>query len=544
MTDVDVVIGGGGPTALMLACELRLAGVEPVVLERLPEISQIPKGNGLIGQIVPMLDYRDLLGRLSAGSTGVGPVPRFSFGPLMLNFSKLGGSPLHILAIPQRRLEERLGERLAELGGTIHRGHELTAVTQDEERVTLDVRGPDGDYRLRARYLVGCDGAHSLVRKQAGIGFPGVTSTEISRIGRVVLPTAKITLRGREAKVPGIGKLRLMAHVSTPDGGYSLGPLAFLDKGAPRGAYIVSTREEDPAADLSAPMTFDELRDSFRRVLGADLPMTDPQLLSRIVGNSRQADRYRAGRILIAGDAAHVFGLGGSLNTGLLDAVNLGWKLAAEVQGRAPAGLLDSYQAERHPAGRRAILQSRAQKALTTLGQGGDRQPTPEGAAALRELFGDAAGQPDPLRQIGELLRQPEQMRRIGELMEGSDVRYPMPGGGDRPHPLVGKLAPDLKLKSGDGGTRVAELMRAGRGVLLDLTDGAAVAAAASAWGTARLSVITARCLTAPAPAGALFIRPDGYVAWAAGPGAADPAAGLDEALRSWIGAPPPAAGQ
>lgn len=208
MTDVDVVIAGGGPTALMLACELRLAGVEPVLLERLSEISQIPKGNGLIGQIVPTLGYRGLLERFSAGSTAAGPVSRFAFGPLMLDFSKLGVSPLHILAIPQRRLEERLGERLAELGGTVRRGHELTAVTQHEDAVTLEVEGPDGGYRLRARYLVGCDGAHSLVRKQAGIGFPGVTSTEISRIGRVFLPTAKITLLGREAKVKGIGGCR------------------------------------------------------------------------------------------------------------------------------------------------------------------------------------------------------------------------------------------------------------------------------------------------------------------------------------------------
>lgn len=535
MTETDVVIAGGGPTALMLACELRLAGVEPVVLERLPEISQIPKGNGLIGQIVPMLDYRGLLGRFSAGSTGVGPVPRFGFGPLMLDYSRLGVSPLHILAIPQRRLEERLGERLAELGGTVRRGHELTAVTQDEDAVTLDVQGPQGGYRLRARYLVGCDGARSLVRKQAGIGFPGVTSTEISRIGRVVLPTAKITLRRREVKVKGVGRLRLMGQVSTPGGVYSLGPLAMLDKNAPRGVYIVFTREDDPSADLAAPMTLDELRASVRRVLGADLPMTDPQLLTRIVGNSRQADRYRVGRILIAGDAAHVYGVGGSLNTGLLDAVNLGWKLAAAVHGRAPAGLLDSYQAERHLAGQRAILQARAQRALTDLGQGGGRPPTPEGAEALRELFGDALDQPDPLRAISDLLRQPAQLRRIGELVEGSDVRYPMPGAGDPPHPLLGKLAPDLQLETSGGGTRVAELLRTAPGVLLDLTDDAAVAAAASDLSTARLSVITARCLTKAAPAAALFIRPDGYVAWAVAPGAAEPTAGLDEALRSWL---------
>ena len=235
--------------------------------------------------------------------------------------------------------------------------------------------------------------------------------------------------------------------------------------------------------------------------------------------------------------------MGGSLNTGLLDAVNLGWKLAAAVRGRAPKSLLDSYQAERHLAGQRAILQSRAQRALTDLGQGGGRQPTPEGAEALRELFGDALDQPDPLRAIGDLLRQPEQLRRIGELMAGSDVRYPMPGAGDPPHPLLGKLAPDLQLETSDGGTRVAELLRTARGVVLDLTDDAAVAGTASDWTTAPLTVIAARCLARPAPAAALFIRPDGYVAWAAASGAADPAAGLEEALRRWLGAPPPAGG-
>jgi hypothetical protein len=185
------------------------------------------------------------------------------------------------------------------------------------------------------------------------------------------------------------------------------------------------------------------------------------------------------------------------------------------------------------------VLPTAAQGALTDLGQGGGRQPTPEGAEELRELFGDAADQPDPLGAITELLRQPERVRRIGELMEGSDVRYPMPGAGDPPHPLVGKLAPDLRLETSDGGARVAELLRTARGVLLDLTDDAAVAGTVSDWATAPLTVIAARCLTRPAPAAALFIRPDGYVAWAAASGAADPAAGLDEALRRWLGAPP-----
>jgi 2-polyprenyl-6-methoxyphenol hydroxylase-like FAD-dependent oxidoreductase len=347
--DADIVIAGGGPVGLMLACELRLGGADPVVLERLPGISEIPKGNGLVGQIVQVLDYRGLLDRLRAEATWAGPVPRFSFGPLQLDFSRLGTSPLHILSVPQRRLERVLEQRLAELGGTVRRGHELTALSQDDDAVTLDARGPDGAYQLRARYLVGCDGAHSLVRKQAGVGFPGVTSTEISRIGQVRLPTAKLArFGGGGVKVTGLGRLKLAGQVRTPRGTYSLAPLARLDKNAPAGVYIVYTSEDDPTADLSAPMTLDELRASARRVLGGDLPMTDPQRLSRLVGNSRLADRYLSGRVLLAGDAAHVFGL--SLNAGLLDAVNLGWKLAAQVQGRAPGGLLESYHAERHQA--------------------------------------------------------------------------------------------------------------------------------------------------------------------------------------------------
>jgi len=550
-TEADIVIVGGGPTGLMLACELRLCGADPVVLERLPEISEVPKGNGLVGQIVPMLDYRGLLERFRAEATFAGPVPRFSFGPLELDFSRLGSSPLHILAIPQRRLEQLLGERLGELGGTVQRGHEMVALSQDDDAVTLVVRGPGGDYRLRARYLVGCDGAHSQVRKQAGIAFPGVTSAEISRIGRVHLPTAKIARGRREVKVPGIGRLKLVGQVRTATGVYSLAPLAALDKNAPAGVYIVFTGEDDPSADLSVPMTLDEFRASARRVLGGDLPMTDPRLLTRLAGNSRLADRYRAGRILLAGDAAHIFGAGGSLNAGLLDAVNLGWKLAAQVQGRVPDGLLDSYHAERHVAGQRAILQTRAQKALSAIGkdgagQDGTAKASGEGAEAVRELFGDVLERPDPLRHAGELLRQPDLLRQIGELIEGSDVRYPMPAGSGRsqqphpPHPLLGRLVPDLRLRTGDTGrtgTRVAELMRAARGVLLDLTPDSAVAAAAPDWAPL-VSVITARSLAQPAPAAALLIRPDGYVAWAAGSGAPDPAAGLNEALRTWFSPP------
>jgi 2-polyprenyl-6-methoxyphenol hydroxylase-like FAD-dependent oxidoreductase len=531
----DIVIVGGGPVGLMLACELRLSGTDPIVLDRLPGIDQTPKGNGLAGQIVPVLDYRGLLDRLRQEATFAGPVPRFSFGPLELDFSRLGTSPLHILTVPQRRLEKVLEARLTELGGTVRRGHELTALSQGDDGVTLDVRGPGGGYRLRARYLAGCDGAHSLVRKQAGISFPGTTSPEISRIGTVRLPTAKLTRRADAVKIPGIGRLKLMGQVRTPRGSYSLAQLAALDKNATAGVFIVYTSEDDPAADLSAPMTLGELRASARRVLGGDLPMTDPQRLTRLAGNTRQAGCYQAGRILLAGDAAHVFAV--SLNTGLLDAVNLGWKLAAQVQGRAPDGLLESYHAERHLAGQHAIRQARAQKALTTIGQRGTDEPakvSPEGAQALRELFGDVLQHPEPLQHIRELLREPGQLRHIGELIEGSDVRYPMPSGNAQPHPLAGKLAPDLQLESRHGRTRVAEVMHPAHGILLDLTAGSAAAGAAPDQ-AGLVTVITARCLTEPVPAAALLIRPDGYVAWAAGPGTPDPAAGLNTALRTWF---------
>jgi 2-polyprenyl-6-methoxyphenol hydroxylase-like FAD-dependent oxidoreductase len=536
----DVVIVGGGPTGLMLAAELRLGGADPVVLERLPEISQIPKGNGLIGQIVPTLDYRGLTDRFRAEATFTGPMPQFPFGSVPLDFSRLSPGPLHIMAIPQRRLEQVLDDWLRELGGGVRRGHEVLALSlpEDGSPVTVDVRGPDGDYQLRTRYVVGCDGAHSLVRKQAGIGFPGVTSSETSRIGRVFLPTVKIAPGGQTAEVPGVGLVRLTLTTQTPRGAYSLAPLTSLDKAAQPGMFIVYTREDDPSwapADPKAPMTLDELRESVRRVFGTDLAMSDPQWLTRTVGNSRQAERYRAGPVLLAGDAAHIFGAGGSLNVGLLDAINLGWKLAAQAGGWAPDGLLDSYHAERHLAGQRAVLQTRAQKALSASG---------EYAESLRDLF-------------GELMQLPDAVRHVGSIMEGSDVRYEMPAGRGRPHQLAGRFAPDLRL---DGGaTRVAELFRPARGVLLDLTGSGptadffvpggggaisgvlmpndALSRAVSPWRD-RVTVVAGRPVSEPPPAAAMLIRPDGYVAWAVGPDTGDLAGGLPEALRTWFGAP------
>jgi 2-polyprenyl-6-methoxyphenol hydroxylase-like FAD-dependent oxidoreductase len=505
-----VVIIGAGPTGLMLASELCLGGVTPVVLERLQEISTVPKGNGLYGQIVPVLDYRGLLEPMRAGATYCGPVPGWAFGPLQLDLARLGTSPLHVLALQQRKIEERLAERLAALGGTVRRGHQLSSFTQHDDHVLVEVRGPDGDYQLRAEYLAGCDGARSLVRKQAGIEFPGVTSPDISRIGRVRLPAAVIVAGTGEVDVPGFGRLQPGATRVAAGGRISIMPLASLDAGAEPGIYIVATFEDDPDADPEVPMTIGELAASAQRVLGAELPMTDPQWLTRTVGNSRIAQAFLAGRALLAGDAAHLFGAGGSLNAGLLDAINLGWKLAAQVQGRAPAGLLDSYHAERHAAARRTQLVTRAQRALGADG---------EYAAALRDL-------------VGELLTYSEPLRHVGELIEGSAVRYDMAGGQPQ-HALAGLLAPDLALATTDGQSRVAELMRAGRTMLVDFTPGGRAGTAAAAAG-AGVPVIAGAAGRPPAPADALLIRPDGIVAWASGPGAADPSAGLAEAVSRW----------
>jgi 2-polyprenyl-6-methoxyphenol hydroxylase-like FAD-dependent oxidoreductase len=510
----DVVIVGAGPTGLMLAIELCLAGVRPVVLERLTAISEIPKGNGLVGHIVPALDHRGLLDRLRAGATYAGPVPSFSFGPLRLELFRLGVSPLHVLAIPQRRLEQRLEDRLRELGGSVRRGHDVTDLVQDADRVVVMARGPAGQHQLQASYAVGCDGAHSLVRKLAGIGFPGVTSGVVMRIGRVTLPTARIVPGTGEIELPDAGRLRLAEQVRTSGGGYSVAALASLDATAAPDTYIVSTREQAGDVDLDEPMSLAELSASVRRVIGADVPMTEPQWLTRTVGNSRQADLYQAGRALLAGDAAHVFGAGGSLNVGLLDALNLGWKLAAEVSGSAPDGVLASYHTERHAAGRQYLMQARAQKALS--GDG-------EEAQALRDL-------------IGELLTYPDVLRHLGELVEGSVIRYDMPAGRACPHPLTGSFVPDLGLKTAGRKTRVAERMRAGGFVLLDLTSGGRVAATAADWGD-HVPIVQAEPLSKPVPADALLIRPDGYVAWASGPGDADAAAGLQDALAAWCGA-------
>ncbi|MEU5692206.1 FAD-dependent monooxygenase [Actinosynnema sp. NPDC020468] len=500
-----VVIVGAGPNGLMLAGELLRNGVEPLVLDALPERSAYPRANGLVGQVVQALDRRGVHELITGSPHPPSPASSFQFGALPLDLSGMDDNALHLLPVPQRRLSEVLEKH----GGVrVHRGHQVTDLTREEDHVVLRVTGPDGPYELTAGWVVGADGGSSLVRKRSGIDFPGVTQHGmVTRSGQVCVDEPVAVPDSGQLHVPGVGLLWPGTFHRTERGVFVFG---MFEPGVYRVAAIEWEQTDEPD---TTEMPLAELRQAVKRVLGADLPMSEPPephhpaLSRRSEGtNSRIADRYRRGRVLLLGDAAHVqSGIGGpGLNLGLQDALNLGWKLAAEVKGWAPEGLLDTYESERRPVGERVITHSRAQTALLS--------PGPN-ITALREV-------------LTELLADAPAVARLSHLLSGGDTTYDLPDTGA----LVGKWLPDLTFTDH---TTVTTLSRPGKPLLLLLDDEAADALTPIAERWSDRVELHRKHPTTPPPAAALLVRPDGYVAWSG----TSPTT-LEAALRTWFGDP------
>ncbi len=378
---IDVGIVGAGPNGLMLACELALNGIQPIVLERLSGPSVEQRANGMVDQVVRMLDRRGLYERLTGDLMPPTPQPGFVFGAFPLDLRDLPDNHLYTLLIPQREIERMLDARARELGVEIRTGHDVIGLVQDTESVVLSLRGGE---TVTARYVIGADGSRSTVRKLAGIDFPGVTTDHsVSRTAHVSVPSEQVDPATGGLIVDGYGTVPPFQHTRTESG-------LVVWAQAPDKPAMIATIEWPREMDSDAPASLDDLRASLTRVLGVEVPIGPPQgdgphLLRRLTGQNRRiADRYRDDRVFLLGDAAHVHSaIGGpGLNLGLQDAVNLGWKLAGVLDGWAPEALLDSYEAERRPVAEPVTMSTRA----STSARPG---PGPL-SAALTRWFGSA----------------------------------------------------------------------------------------------------------------------------------------------------------
>jgi 3-(3-hydroxy-phenyl)propionate hydroxylase len=496
MTKHAVVITGGGPTGLMLAGELALAGVDVAIVER--RASQDLAGTragGLHSRTIEVLDQRGIADRFLAQGQ-VAQVAGFAW--IRLDISDFPTRHNYGLALQQNHIERILADWVGELAVPIHRSREVTGFAQHDTGVDIEL---SDDQSLQADYLVGCDGGGSLIRKAAGIEFPGWDPTISNLIAEVELAEEpEWGLRRDALGIHGISRLEYEIRD---------GEVVYLDRGPVR---VMVT--ESHLGSTGEP-TLHDLSEALIAIYGTDFGVHSPIWISRFTDMARQAASYRKGRVMLAGDAAHVhYPTGGQgLNIGVQDAVNLGWKLAQVVKKTSPESLLDTYHAERHPVAARVLRDTMAQVALLR---------TDDHTNALREI-------------MSELLAMDEPRKRVAAMMSGLDIHYDLGEG----HPLLGRRMPDLDLVTANGQLRAFSLLHAARPVLINLGDPGGFditpwadrvrsidAEYAGVWELPALG-------TVPAPT-AVLIRPDGYVAWVG----ETSRLGLAEALTTWFGPP------
>ncbi|MGE0877486.1 MAG: FAD-dependent monooxygenase [Acidimicrobiia bacterium] len=481
-----VVIAGGGPTGMMLAPELKLAGVEPLVVERRAD-QQLDgsRSGGLLARTIEVLDQRGVAERfIRAGQPG----PMFGFGQSVFRADDLPTRYSYVLALWQREFEQIMAEWIAELGVTTLRRRDVVGFSQRDDGIDVTL---SDQTTVAARYLVGCDGGRSLVRKLAGIDFPGIDASTSWLIAEVEMEGA-----------PPVG------FTHTPEGSHAIG------RRGPDEPYRVVLQQ--PFVKDAPEPDIDDLRAALRTIYGTDFALSGASWVSRFTDATRQAASYRNGRVLLAGDAAHVHPPQGGqgMGTGIQDAVNLGWKLAQVVTGTSPDSLLDTYHAERHPIAERVLRNTRAAVVL------GRQDAQHQALASL----------------IGDLLTLDDARRQMAANLFTLDVCYEFGEG----HPLLGRRMPDLDLVVDGHATRVYELLRGAKAVLLALRSmpGAVdvsrwvdrvdvVDAGGSVGSTCELPLIG----TIDLPP-AVLIRPDGHVAWTG----RFTDASLPDALTQWFG--------